>query len=273
MRRHVPLLEVQHKKLVENLFKMGCVCGAHERNSSLQELLQSTAATELRSNLSRTKSRTISISESILNGLTPRYSERNGYSNRGGVSKEFLDNHQYTKEGILTYEKVFGHNFVSPGGITTTTQFVAKYLHLEQGQKVLDVGCGIGGSAFHMAFKYGVNVLGIDLSSNMIEIANERLVKERMRFPAGASVGFELCDATKRNFPENSFDVIYSRDTILHIRDKQRLFEVFCRFYIFRFSDYRMIRDLYFLSDVHRDMYRVLYSLSWFICNFIIFSE
>jgi phosphoethanolamine N-methyltransferase len=39
--------------------------------------------------------------------------------------------------------------------------------------KVLDIGCGIGGSAFHMARTYKVQVMGIDLSSNMLAIANE----------------------------------------------------------------------------------------------------
>lgn len=42
-------------------------------------------------------------------------------------------------------------------------------------------------------------------------------------------VRFEVADATKRTFPEDSFDVIYSRDTILHIDDKLALFK---RFYV-----------------------------------------
>lgn len=40
-------------------------------------------------------------------------------------------------------------------------------------------------------------------------------------------VQFEVADATRRMFPECSFDVIYSRDTILHIDDKPALFERF----------------------------------------------
>ena len=44
---------------------------------------------------------------------------------------------------------------------------------------------------------------------------------------------FEVADATKRTFPEGSFDVIYSRDTILHIDDKLALFK---RFHVSSFS-------------------------------------
>ena len=34
-------------------------------------------------------------------------------------------------------------------------------------------------------------------------------------------VQFEVSDATKREFEKESFDVVYSRDTILHIKDKK----------------------------------------------------
>ena len=98
-------------------------------------------------------------------------------SNQKSASKEFLDNHQYTKNGVLRYEKIFGKHFISTGGINTTRKFVEK-LNLKKGQNVLDVGCmymifclfvyyvhnccthhitsrdmtgGIGGSAFYMA--------------------------------------------------------------------------------------------------------------------------
>ena len=40
-------------------------------------------------------------------------------------------------------------------------------------------------------------------------------------------VQFEIADVTKRNYPAESFDVVYSRDTILHIKDKPALFAKF----------------------------------------------
>ena len=40
--------------------------------------------------------------------------------------------------------------FVSTGGKETTENFVAK-MELKEGEKVLDVGCGIGGGDFYMA--------------------------------------------------------------------------------------------------------------------------
>uniref|UniRef100_A0A8C4EW58 phosphoethanolamine N-methyltransferase n=1 Tax=Dicentrarchus labrax TaxID=13489 RepID=A0A8C4EW58_DICLA len=135
--------------------------------------------------------------------------------------QQFLDNQQYTNRGILRYEKMFGAGYVSTGGPSTTKEFVDR-LNLKPGQKVLDVGCGIGGGDFYMAKTFGAEVLGLDLSDNMVDIAMERAIAEKL-----PSVQFEVADATKRTFPEGSFDVIYSRDTILHIDDKLTLFKRF----------------------------------------------
>lgn len=134
--------------------------------------------------------------------------------------QRFLDNVQYKSSGILRYERVFGPGFVSTGGIDTTREFVGK-LDLQPGQKVLDVGCGIGGGDFYMAEKYDVHVVGIDLSINMVSLALERAIGLR------CSVEFEVADCTKKTYPDGSFDVIYSRDTILHIQDKPALFKSF----------------------------------------------
>ncbi|KAJ9141546.1 hypothetical protein P3X46_032071 [Hevea brasiliensis] len=134
--------------------------------------------------------------------------------------QQFLDNVQYESNGILLYERVFGQGYVSTGGIETTKEFVAK-LDLKPGQKVLDVGCGIGGGDFYMAENFGVEVVGIDLSINMILFALECATGLK------CTVKFEVADCTKKTYPDNTFDVIYSRDTILYIQDKPALFRSF----------------------------------------------
>lgn len=137
--------------------------------------------------------------------------------------QEFLDHKQYTMNGILRYEKIFGEGFVSTGGYDTTVKFL-KELDLKPGQRVLDVGCGIGGGDFLMAKLYGVEVLGIDLSSNMIGIAWDRALGQQN---SDSKVQFEIGDVLKQSFPNNTFDLIYSRDTLLHINQKPKLFAKF----------------------------------------------
>merc|ERR1711993_121213 len=65
-------------------------------------------------------------------------------------TQDFLNAGQYARNGILRYERVFGRTFVSTGGLTTTKDIVDP-IGLKPGMKVLDIGCGTGGSAFYMA--------------------------------------------------------------------------------------------------------------------------
>merc|ERR1711870_169553 len=71
--------------------------------------------------------------------------------------------------------------------------------------KVLDIGCGTGGSAFYMARNFGCEVLGLDLSDNMLAVAYEHKL-------------------TMAEFPENHFDCVYTRDAVMHIAEKEALY-------------------------------------------------
>jgi phosphoethanolamine N-methyltransferase len=134
-----------------------------------------------------------------------------------------LDSSQYTRESIKKYEDIFGRNFISTGGLQSTRE-IAGLLDLKAGMKVLDVGSGIGGSAFHMAQEYAAQVHGLDLSHNMLAIAQERLVELKLE----SLVSFEYGDILETGF-EAEYDVVYSRDAFLHIADKARLFQTLLR--------------------------------------------
>lgn len=137
----------------------------------------------------------------------------------------FLDKKQYSLSGVRRYEWIFGKTFLSTGGFSTTKKFIDK-LQLKPGQKVLDVGCGVGGHSFYMAEECDVEVLGVDLSVNMMTVASQHL-SERPHLQN--KVKFVICDITRAVYDENSFDAIYSRDTLLHIENKKELFENFLR--------------------------------------------
>lgn len=95
-------------------------------------------------------------------------------------------------------------------------------MKLKPGMKVLDIGSGTGGSAFYLARRFGVEVLGLDLSSNMLAIANEH--KSTMEKDVQDLVTFRYLDATLAAFPSGTFDLVYSRDAIMHIAEKQPLY-------------------------------------------------
>jgi len=50
---------------------------------------------------------------------------------------------------------------------------ICRKLDLQAGQKVLDIGCGWGGTAQFMAERYGVNVVGVTISNSQAELARE----------------------------------------------------------------------------------------------------
>ncbi|MGI9301696.1 MAG: methyltransferase domain-containing protein [Gammaproteobacteria bacterium] len=136
------------------------------------------------------------------------------------ATAEFLDNNQYTEAQLRKYEVVYGRHFVSPGGERKAREFVSM-LDLKPGARVLDIGCGLGGSAFLMAREYGAKVHGIDLSSNMIAGAKERCEREKL----GKLVTLEHGDCLQIK-TKNEYAAAYSRDVFLHITDKPRLFTI-----------------------------------------------
>jgi len=154
------------------------------------------------------------MSVGTVNGVTGKNDEKS-------ETQKFLDENQYSRNGILRYAKIFGRTYVSVGGETTTSMFVAQ-LCLQKGMKVLDIGCGTGGSAFFMARKYGADVYGVDLSTNQISLAQE--YREEMEPEVKYRVQFYVEDVTKMALPRDFFDVVYSRDAIMHIEDKSSLY-------------------------------------------------
>ncbi|XP_064463569.1 uncharacterized protein LOC135374559 isoform X2 [Ornithodoros turicata] len=139
--------------------------------------------------------------------------------------QEFLDKRQYTQNSVRLYEWIFGETFLSSGGLPTTQEIVQK-MHIKDGDRILDVGCGIGGHDFYMAENYDVQILAVDLSVNMMSVALEHFSK---RPHLTKKIQFEVVDATQVEYEEGSFDIIYSRDTLLHIADKKSLFQKFHR--------------------------------------------
>src|SRR3954468_22083379 len=141
-------------------------------------------------------------------------------TSEAATARSYDNNGQYSRTGILRYEKIFGDGYVSTGGPETTAYLCSKLgAALRPGVRVLDVGSGIGGAAFHLAREYGAIVTGVDLSPEMVAIAQE----SARASAAAESVTFLLADVLTAPFA-GKFDVVWSRDALMHIPDKPRLF-------------------------------------------------
>ena len=86
---------------------------------------------------------------------------------------------------------------------------------LPAGSTLLDVGCGIGGSARILARDYGFDVLGISISPAQVQRATELT-------PDGLTCRFAVMDALALNCPDQSFDAVWSVEAGPHMPDKQR---------------------------------------------------
>ena len=86
---------------------------------------------------------------------------------------------------------------------------------LPAGSKVLDVGCGIGGSARILARDYNLDVVGISISPAQVARATDLTSQ-------GLSCRFEVMDALDLQMADHSFDAVWSVEAGPHMPDKQR---------------------------------------------------
>ena len=86
---------------------------------------------------------------------------------------------------------------------------------LPKGSRILDVGCGIGGSSRILAEDYGFNVTGITISPAQVKRARELT-------PNGLNCHFQVMDALDLKFEDGSFDAVWSVEAGAHMNDKTR---------------------------------------------------
>ena len=98
---------------------------------------------------------------------------------------------------------------------------IQKYLP-QRKLKILDVGCGSGFFTILLG-KQGHDVLGTDLTPDMIEKSRE-LAKEE-----GVDCKFEIMDAENLDFPDETFDVVISRNLTWTLPDAGHAYEEWCR--------------------------------------------
>jgi SAM-dependent methyltransferase len=88
------------------------------------------------------------------------------------------------------------------------------------GQRVLDVGGGLGGPARMLAAEYGCHVTVLDLSESFCQ-AGEMLTE---RSGLSDRVSFKVGDALDMSFEDASFDIAWTQHSSMNIADKERLY-------------------------------------------------
>ncbi len=105
------------------------------------------------------------------------------------------------------------------------TQELASRAGLAPGLRVLDVGCGLGGSARYLAAEHGCRVTGVDLTKDYIEAAVELAALVGL----GGKVEFRQASALALPFADAAFDVVWTEHVQMNIADKSALYRELAR--------------------------------------------
>src|SRR5947207_7777554 len=118
-----------------------------------------------------------------------------------------------TPDALAPFDHFHGRGVVA-------TQEIAAQLALQPGERVLDIGSGIGGPARWFAATYGAHVTGVDLTPEFCAAA-EALnaatgLGDRVRIIHGSALALPV--------PDGAFDAAYSQNVIMNIADKKQFY-------------------------------------------------
>ena len=97
---------------------------------------------------------------------------------------------------------------------TEESNEIPQLLDLRLNSSVLEVGCGSGGYALHLAEKVGCRLVGLDINAAGVRNANQLALARGL----ASRAHFEQCDVSKNlPFDDKTFDAVFSNDVLCHL--------------------------------------------------------
>ena len=128
------------------------------------------------------------------------------------------DEGHYGPKQLNLLKVVWGEGFLSPGGADEIDE-VMKGVDAS-GKSIFDIGCGCGGAAIHLVKKHGAkSVVGIDIEPLVIKKAEELAVKHDL----SSSTQFRCVKPGPLDIPDESVDIVFSKEVFLHFPNKEDL--------------------------------------------------
>jgi ubiquinone/menaquinone biosynthesis C-methylase UbiE len=111
--------------------------------------------------------------------------------------------------------ETYGEDFGQTSWVTTEeSKAIPQLLHLRPDAFVLEVGCGSGGYALHLAEMVSCRLVGLDINAPGVHNANQLALARGL----ASQARFEQCDASKNlPFDDNTFDAVFSNDVLCHL--------------------------------------------------------
>jgi SAM-dependent methyltransferase len=136
-------------------------------------------------------------------------------------SVDFYDSH-YDRVNDAVYRSIrlatYGDDLGQASWITAEEcQRFCRALGIRPEHRVLEVACGSGGVAVHIAETTGAEVVGVDINAFAVRAAQRREPPPQVRVPPE----FLLADADSAlPFPDQSFDFVFCNDSSNHFHDR-----------------------------------------------------
>jgi ubiquinone/menaquinone biosynthesis C-methylase UbiE len=129
----------------------------------------------------------------------------------------------YHGQMLAMLQLIWGEGFLSPGGAEEVARLVGG-ADL-RGASILDIGCGAGGIDLALVRHHGAGyVTGLDVEDTVLACARALIAREQL----SSRIGLVKVAPGPLPFPPASFDVVFSKDSLVHIADKHSLMaEVF----------------------------------------------
>ena len=102
------------------------------------------------------------------------------------------------------------------GALLETNRCLATYAAIEAGDRVLDAGCGVGGSALWLADTLGVEAVGISICPGQVQEATALAERHHL----SDRVAFHCEDYCHTTFADGSFDVVWAVESMCHTSAK-----------------------------------------------------
>lgn len=127
--------------------------------------------------------------------------------------REFLGSHWHT--GYYLPDGPIG-----PADPLRMERRIADSAELASARDVLDVGCGIGGPACHLASFTGARIRGLTPNAMQLDLARARARQAQLE----DRVAFDRGSASELPYPDESFDVVLFFESPCHFPDRDRFF-------------------------------------------------
>ncbi len=100
--------------------------------------------------------------------------------------------------------------------LVAMNRLMADAVEVRRGDRVLDAGCGVGGTSMWLAETMDAEVVGITPVQGQVERANRYAAERQL----GDRATFRRGDYHRTDFDDASFDVVWAQESLCHSHDK-----------------------------------------------------